>query len=320
MAREIRGVSPSGTLYARIMNSAGLWWNGTTFEAYTAANWANYDVAMTEQGDSDLYVADFPAGITAGGDYEYFVHQQAGGSPAEGDDIINTGRVEWGGTSVVTPATGSMTGAEWLTYLIGRGFVRTDKNTEIFRATVDAIQEMRRLFDFDEAKEEVSITDTLTTLGEYKLDLDSDFGRVIGLKVEDGTDGSGLTKVSKERFDELYPNIPADTSDRGYPMHYCIFGGQILIGPVPDSISYVYRVTHSIRAGSVDSTTVGVPFTALYRSILACNVLSRLYEDLDEFDKSVHYRGRYEAEMPGAVRKERINAGQTSFNMIPRDC
>ena len=66
MSKEISGISPSGTLYARVKNKAGLWWNGSSFEEFSSANYANYVIAMTEEGNSNEYVADFPAGITAG--------------------------------------------------------------------------------------------------------------------------------------------------------------------------------------------------------------------------------------------------------------
>src|SRR5688572_2872061 len=131
MAREIRGVSASGTLYARIINSSGLWWNGSTFEAYAAANYGNYDIAMTEQGNSGVYVADFPSAITTGGTYEYFVHRQSGGSPAEGDPVINTGKVDWSGSAVIAASSSSMLASDYKNYLLRKGIKRTDKDAEI---------------------------------------------------------------------------------------------------------------------------------------------------------------------------------------------
>ena len=46
MANETRGVSTTGTCYARIMNAAGQWWNGSAFEAYAATS---SDVRRIEQ-------------------------------------------------------------------------------------------------------------------------------------------------------------------------------------------------------------------------------------------------------------------------------
>lgn len=101
--REIRGAG-TGTLYARIINPAGLWWNGATFEAYNAANWATYAIAMTQDGASGLYFATMPALITTAGSYDYFVYQQGGASPAESDLLVTTGKVEWTGSAVVVPS------------------------------------------------------------------------------------------------------------------------------------------------------------------------------------------------------------------------
>lgn len=318
MAREIRGVSDSGTLYARIINRAGLWWNGTTFEAYSTANYGTYDVAMTEQGDSGVYVADFPAGITTGGTYEVYVHLQAGGSPAEGDLIVSTGRVDWTGTAIASTSTSAMVASDFLAYILRKGFKRTDKNTELYEAMTDAVQKMRRRFAFDEAKAEAESTDTIDTLGDFKLDIESDLGLLLGIVLEDGGNAIPLVRKSKSEFDDLYPWINVDTS-RGYPRHYCVYAGQIYIGPAPDSVSYDYRLSYSKRAGTITSTS-SVPFTDLYRDVLAQLVMSIAYEGLEEYDKANYHEAKFEAGFLEAVQRERKNAGETGFIMGTMDC
>lgn len=319
MANEIRGTSPTGTLYARIMNSSGHWWNGSTFEAYAEANYSTYDIAMTEQGTSTVYVADFPSGITTGGTYEYFVHRQSGASPAAGDVVVNTGKIDWTGTVAITGATGSMTGSEWRDYLLRRGFKRTDKDTELYEATTDAIQEMRRRFMFDEAEVESTTTDTVSTLGDFKIDLESDFGLLLGIVMEDDDTGVPLVQKTKAEFDALYSSINVE-SDRGYPEHFCVYAGQVYIGPIPDQTSYVYRLSYSRRAGTVTSSTTGVPFTSLYRDILAENVEARLYAMLDDYEKSSIHRNNFEEAFLYGIRRERINSGATTFQMRGFHC
>lgn len=314
MAREIRGTSPSGTLYARLMNSTGYWWNGTTFEAYVAGNYSTYDLAMTEEGASGVYVADFPSAITTGGTYEYFVHRQAGGSPAEGDLVVNTGRIDWTGTATASAATGAMTATDWLAYLLRRGFKRTDKSTEIYEATTDAIQEMRRRFMFDEAEVDTTTTDTISVLGDFKLTVESNLGLILSVTLQDGTDAVSLGLISKAKFDALYPDINV-TADRGYPKHACLYAGQIYIGPIPDSVSYTYRLSYSERAGTITSTTTGVPFTNLYRDVLADRVLMQLYRDLDEFDKADRYEASFEKGFLLATRRETLNSKASTFSM-----
>jgi hypothetical protein len=319
MANEIRAIAnPGSTVYARVMNSVGQWWNGSTFEAYAAANWSTYRVALTEQGSSGVFTANFPSGITAGGTYEYYTHLQSGGSAAEGDQAIGTGTVDWTGTAAVTAGAGSMTGSDFYAYVLRKGFKRTDKSTELYEAITDAIQIMRRRYNFSEAETEATSTDTISVLGDFKLAIESLLGFLIGIVVEDGTDASPLEKVSKQEFDRLYPDINV-TSNKGYPKHYCIFGDQVYIGPIPDSTSYVYRLAYSRRAGAIVSSTSGVPFTNFYRDVLADLVQALAYDGLEEYDKADRHFQRFEAGFFDAKRLERINKGETCFNMESRD-
>ena len=315
MAREIRGVSSTGTLYARILNSAGLWWNGSSFEAYATASYSTYDVAMTEQGNSGVYVADFPSGITTSGTYECYVHRQLGASPAEADPVVNTCKVDWSGTASISAASGAMTGSEFYEYMLRAGFKRTDKATEAYEAITDAIQIMRRRFGFSEAETDTGTTDSISTLGDYKLTLESDFGLLISVLLLNGTSyGKPLTKLSKAEFDELYPSSSLGTY-KGYPDHFCIYAEQIYLGPVPDSVSYTYRVNYSKRAGTVTSSTSGVPFTNVYRDVLCDLVQALLYKGLQEYEAATFYKQAFEDEFFLATRKERINQGQTGGNV-----
>ena len=320
MAAELRGVSASGTLYAHLMNAAGQRWDGSAFEAYDASSYADYDIAMTEQGNSGVYVADFPAAILTGGTYEYFVYRQAGGSPAEGDVVVNTGRIDWTGTAAITAAAGALSGSDFRDYIVeDKGFTRTDKDQAIYAAITDAIQVMRRKFSFSEAQTEAESTDQIATLGDFKLSIESDLGLLTGIVLEDGTTATPLEKISKARFDELYPDANV-TADRGYPAHYCVYADQVYIGPVPDSIAYNYRQSYSKRAGTVTSSTAGVPFSNLYRDVLADKVLELLYTALEEYDKARIHRELFEDGFRDAKSRERRNGGETGFIMEAVDC
>lgn len=318
MSKEIIGVVSSGTLYARLRNKAGLWWNGSTFEAYNASNWATYVIAMTEEGSSQTYVADFPSVITASGTYEYFVHRTTT-SAAEGDNVVNSGKVDWTGSSSVGSETGSMTGSDWRDYILRCGFKRTDKDTELYEATTDAIQIMRRRFMFDEAEVETTTTDTIATLGDFKLNVESDFGLLMGIVLEDDDTGTPLIHVPKWQFDQLYPSINVET-DRGYPRHFSIYAGSIYIGPIPDQTSYIYRKSYSRRAGTITSSTAGVPFTNLYRDILGDLTQSILYGRLDEPGQEDRFFQKFEKGFFEATRRERMNSGEHCFNVRPFGC
>lgn len=318
MASEIRGVSSSGTLYARLLNRSAQAWNTSTlgFESYSSGNYANYSLTMTEQGNSGVYIADFPSSILTAGTYEYFVHRQGGGSPAEGDTIINTGKIDWTGTNsvTVTASAGAMTGLDFRDYVLRLGFKRTDKDSELYEATTDAIQEFRRRYMFDEAEADTTTTDTISVLGDFKLDIESNLGLILSVTLQDGTDAVPLSIISKAKFDKLYPDINV-TVDRGYPKHACLYAGQIYLGPIPDSISYTYRLSYSLRAGTITSASAGVPFTNLYRDVLADNVLMRLYRGLEEYDKADRHEAAFEKGFLMATRRENMNSKASTFMM-----
>lgn len=317
MSNEIVGVTSVGEIcYVLIRNSAAKYFNGATFETYSAGNYSAYDVTMTEVGSTGIYQGDFPVIITAAGTYEFFLKRQQGGSPAEDDPIAGTGTVDWTGTASATPGPGSMSGSEWRDYVLRGGFKRTDKDTELFEETTDAIQEMRRRFMFDEAEIEMTTTDTITVLGDFKISVETNFGLLLGLVIEDGLIAKPLIHKSKHEFDNIYPDINV-TNDRGYPTHFTIYKGEIQIGPVPDRVTYSYRKCYSTRAGTVTSATTAVPFTNLYRDILRDNVLGRLYKLLDEFDKSAVFKQSFELGFMDAIRRERKNSGEGMFNVRP---
>lgn len=319
MAKEISGTASSGTLYARLKNASGQWWNGSAFETYSAANWSTYVIAMTEEGSSNVYFATFPSGITSSGTYEYFVHRSVSGTPIEGDVVVNTGKVDWTGSVSVSASTGAMTATDYYAYVLRQGFKRTDKSTEFYECVTDAIQEMRRRFMFDEAGADTTTTDTISVLGDFKISLETDHGLLLGVTVQDGTDADPLTIIPKFLFDRIYPDINV-TSDKGYPSHACVYAGSIYIGPVPDSVSYTYRLSYSKRAGTVSASTTGVPFTDYYRDILTDNVMARLYKMLEEWDNEARYRQKFEEGFFYATRKERINNGETCFAVRPFGC
>lgn len=101
MAAEIQFADTTGqTCYANLVNNVGEWWNtvGGAFEAFNAANWADYDLAATEFGTSGIYRANMPA--AAAGSYNLTARRRAGGSPAQSDPIVGDGGIEWSGTVV----------------------------------------------------------------------------------------------------------------------------------------------------------------------------------------------------------------------------
>ncbi len=306
-------------IYVLISKPNGQFWDSTNsvFEDYSTASRDDYDIAVTEQGTSSgIYYVDFPSAITTAGTYTYYAYLRVGASPAETDPLVTFGKVDWTGTTVVSGVTGSMTGSEFRDYVLRGGFKRTDKDSELYEATTDAIQELRRRYQFDEAQVDMELTDFVSTLGDFKLSLETDFGMLLSMTLEDDDTAIPLKIIPKWKFDKIYPDINV-TADRGYPEHATLYDGQIYIGPIPDSIDYRYRMSYSQQAGTIASSTTTVPFTNVYREILRDLVLSKLWEIMDQFDKAQYYKQKAEEGYLTATRRENLNQGNTVFNVTP---
>lgn len=95
-------LSSVGTPYLQILDDSLQRWNDTlsAFEAYNAANWADYSLAATQDGSSGDWYVQIPAAISAG---LLVVKQylQAGGSPAESDWCEAQQTFYWDGTSLI---------------------------------------------------------------------------------------------------------------------------------------------------------------------------------------------------------------------------
>ncbi len=93
------------TEYFVVTDNVSDWWieAGTVdaFEDYNAGNYTTYDISMTEEGNTGIYVGTFPSEIPASTTpYNITVKRQLGGSPAENDPITSTGSWVWDGTTL----------------------------------------------------------------------------------------------------------------------------------------------------------------------------------------------------------------------------
>jgi hypothetical protein len=66
----------------------GTYWNGAAFEAFNAANWTSYDLALAEVGVTGDYAGDVPAGLVSTNRYRAQVRLRAGGAPAVSDVVL----------------------------------------------------------------------------------------------------------------------------------------------------------------------------------------------------------------------------------------
>lgn len=90
MAAELHVATPmTGTLYFILLNPAGQAWNGSAFETIAAANWGNYDIPLTQQDGTQIWLGDVPAALWDSDPVvEAVVYKRDGGAPAIGDTII----------------------------------------------------------------------------------------------------------------------------------------------------------------------------------------------------------------------------------------
>ena len=192
-----------------------------------------------------------------------------------------------------------MTGLEFRNYVV-RKFIRTDKDDELYEATTDMIADMRIQFNSEDYKEE-AYSSGISTIGEYKLGLPSDFGHIIGniSVIDTNTDEEEqvLRKISKDKYDEMYPErLLTDTGkmDLDTPIHYCIFAKQIYVGPVPDKTTYRYQFNYTTEDYTeITSVTDPVPFTDKYRNYLRAGVLAELYDGMENYEESSYWRNMY---------------------------
>lgn len=85
-------------MYAFVRNESGQIWNGSAFAAYNVANWATYNINLTEQTSSGYYSGAFPS--TSAGRYHVSIHARLGASPAAGDEVVGQGFIVFDGTDV----------------------------------------------------------------------------------------------------------------------------------------------------------------------------------------------------------------------------
>lgn len=201
-----------------------------------------------------------------------------------------------------------MTGSDFHDYVL-RTLKRTDKTDEVYDAITDTIVDMCERMDFEDTKVEAYTTSGITSLGDYKIDLPSNFGRLIGdVRWSDQDDSTTLTRLSKQQFNEMFPDPDGDDPIDGEPTHYCVFGNQILLGPVPDDVTYEYQIDYStFPADVVNASTTEVLFTDKARECVKFGTLARVFGVMEVFDLSDRYRNLYENELAQFVMREKEN-------------
>ena len=207
----------------------------------------------------------------------------------------------------------SLSGADFYAYIL-RKFMRTDKSTEIYEAITDVIMEIKLRYQFEDFKTVLS-TSTIPVAGDYTFDIPSSFGHLIGDIILLGDTDRPLVKVSKTKYDALYPDVTeADVTD-GVPKHYCLFGGKFYIGPVPDKTTYEYQLNYTTEEMTqIVAGTSAVPFTDKYRWVLRNLVLAEIYAGIGNDAESQKWEAKGLGGIELMVANERSNV-DTSVNV-----
>lgn len=169
MAGIIQNGGQSGlTQYGIIRNSTGSVWDGAAFSTYNASNWSSYVTAMTEQGVSGYYKANFPAAIATAGKYSITIHAQSGGSPDPADPVVGFGSIIWDGSSEQSSAsvdTAAIADAVWDEVLNVGSHNVTDSAAERVRAIDDKLPSGSTLISgFDPAAQKVNLNNDQSTV------------------------------------------------------------------------------------------------------------------------------------------------------------
>jgi len=208
-----------------------------------------------------------------------------------------------------------MDGATFYAYVL-RKFIRTDKSTEVYEATTDTVANMLIKFKSDDFKEEAYITG-ISAVGDYQIALPSDFGHLIGnVSVIDTSNDNAyceMNKISKQTYDEKYADRLLDSTGNmnlSVPRDFCIYAGQLYIGPVPDKTDYKFQINYTTeQTAEVASDTVAVPFTTRYshRVVLRNGVLFELHDGLENFEEAAYYKSLFLNGLNDIVEMENDN-------------
>ncbi len=206
-----------------------------------------------------------------------------------------------------------MTGSNFLTY-VKTILKRTDKDTEIYQSTTDVVMDMRIRFHSEDYKT-ISSELTISSIGNYSASLPTDFGHLIGNPILRDTasdqEYDDPTKVSIEEYNRMYGdryNSAVANKNTGTPVHYCIFGGDILVGPPVDKTTYVLRIAYTQEAATeVSASTDPVPFTDRYRKTVRYGVIKEMYLLLENYEEAATWSNLYENDLMKIIDNDRQN-------------
>lgn len=186
-----------------------------------------------------------------------------------------------------------MTGLQLYNYVL-QVLKRTDKSTETYTAIADTVMDMRsRMISEDALKVSTALTG-ISAIGDYILDLPTDFGHLIGDVLIKDTSADDvytpLIRIIKSEWDIKYNQALATSVGNrltGTPIEYCIFAKSIYIGAPVDKTTYEFKINYTSEdIPTYTSGTTTIPFCDQFREVVRAGVLQRMFREIGNYTES----------------------------------
>jgi hypothetical protein len=220
-----------------------------------------------------------------------------------------------------------MTFADFLTY-VKADFKRTDKDAEILQAYNDTILDICKRAPIGAYKYRSYVP---TVIGQYDYNFPYQAGiysvfvlhpiKIYNSAIS-GDEGYSLIKLNKEEFDEMFPNQDAVGASTGEPTHYCPYGEQFLVGPVPDKATYMIEADWTKQPADQTSVSTNPPLKDIWREVLKWGTLFRLAVGLGWDQEVAKWLELYEHDslgIPKLLELEEDREGETVYTIEAND-
>lgn len=173
--------------------------------------------------------------------------------------------------------------------------VRTDKNTQLIQGYNDMIMWVATHMPFGNYKFQSYVN---TSIGVEDYPLPADLIHIlhpIRFLEGSGTNDSGyeMNHLSKQEYDFKWPNPNRTSPPTDKPYDYCIYSRSILVGPVPDKITYLFEINWSKRVTDMSEDADVPSIGSEWDEIFKFGTLERVYAGMGQLDKANYWGGKY---------------------------
>ena len=201
---------------------------------------------------------------------------------------------------------------EFLSY-VKRIFKRTDKDTEIYEALNETIQDIGRRRPLGDYKFQSWVP---CVVGQEDYPLPSNLLQLmhpIRLLEGNSTTDSGypLHFLSKEEYDIVEPNPNRTSPSTGKPWAYTIFSDSILLTDPPDSANYLIEISWGKIPTSLDSDSDVHSLTENWDEVIKWGTLWRLFAGVGLYEDATFWEAKFEDPVKGVPALIRIEKAKT---------